>query len=198
MQAPKEDIGASRAEIIYGQSIRFPSEIFRLRQTSDLWHHPGTGQLIDCPTFFIRTHTVRPSLLPPYEGPLPMPVISRNVKTFKVNVNDTGKEICIDRLKLFWGVVELTNDFDESSELIDPDVTSNLKVPDKNLVTLADKSNVTSKLIFLNPVPIVTKHYYGRKVVPPKRFGFWHEVCLVLALSIVCIFLSGVRQPKRS
>lgn len=118
----KEDIKASPTEMVYGTTLRIPSEFFndigettneaefvanlrnamrslRPRQTS--WHGSRNmfipTELKSCKFVFIRNDSIRPTLSPPYEGPYE--VLDRTEKIFKVNVKGRTVSISIDRLK---------------------------------------------------------------------------------------------------
>ncbi|GBN37366.1 hypothetical protein AVEN_144850-1 [Araneus ventricosus] len=120
--AKKPDINATYAELVYGTSLRLPSDI--LNSKSDLstptdtyvskfksiiqsinpistsrhsikpiYIHPP---LQTWSHVFLRTDSVKPSLSPPYTGP--HPVISRNEKTFVLKINDKNISVSIDRI----------------------------------------------------------------------------------------------------
>lgn len=118
----KEDIQSTPAELVYGRTLRLPSEFFtetkpidnetefiqqfrhsmnniRPRQTS---HHiidkPFIQRGLDqCKQVFIRNDTVRIPLQQPYDGPFE--IIKRYDKFYKVLVNGKQKNVTIDRLK---------------------------------------------------------------------------------------------------
>lgn len=118
----KEDIKASPAEMVFGTTLKIPSEFFvrngkiatntdfanslrkamqNMRPTETAWHdqrkvfvHPD---LSTCEQVFVRNDAIRPSLSPPYSGP--HRVISRSEKHYKVIVNGRAVNISIDRLK---------------------------------------------------------------------------------------------------
>lgn len=120
--AYKEDIKASPAEMVFGTTLKIPSEFFasnekiatntdfanslrkamqNMRPTETAWHdqrkvfvHPD---LSTCEQVFVRNDAIRPSLSPPYSGP--HRVISRSEKHYKVIVNGRTVNISIDRLK---------------------------------------------------------------------------------------------------
>ncbi|XP_053699052.1 uncharacterized protein LOC128746024 [Sabethes cyaneus] len=161
--AYKEDIKASAAEMVYGTTLRIPSEFFvnnsketneaefianlrkvmrnlRVQQTS--WHgnrsvfiHPD---LHSCKNVFVRNDSVRPSLSSPYEGPFE--VMNRSDKFYKVNIRGRTVNISIDRLKPAYIVED----------------TSNISGP---ATTTADAI----------PPTRVTRS--GRRVVIPLRYG---------------------------
>ncbi|XP_011646686.1 uncharacterized protein LOC105433211 [Pogonomyrmex barbatus] len=131
--AYKDDIGATPAEMMYGQNIRLPGEflnpslqknvdqpefITRLREQfnslrpvptsnhakANIFVHPN---LANCSHTFVRNDTVRRSLQPPYEGPYP--IVSRAKKYFIVNIKGQHKNISVDRLKLAYSLVKNTD-----------------------------------------------------------------------------------------
>lgn len=120
----KEDIAATPAEMVYGQTLRLPGEMvsannssanynehefiaaFRERMrnmhpTSTAHHTNGNvfvqKSLQHCTHVFIRIDAVKPPLTPPYNGPYP--VMKRGNKFYKVNVKGKNVNISIDRLK---------------------------------------------------------------------------------------------------
>lgn len=120
--AYKEDIKASPAEMVFGTTLKIPSEFFthntkistttdfainlreamqNLRPTETTWHgQRGVfvhSDLNTCKQVFVRNDSIRPSLSLPYDGPFE--VISRNEKHFKILVNGRLVNISIDRLK---------------------------------------------------------------------------------------------------
>lgn len=127
----KEDIKASPAEMVFGTTLKIPSEFFavnekvvagtdfanslrksmqNIRPTETAWHdqrkvfvHPDLGS---CAQVFVRNDAIRPSLSPPYSGP--HQVISRSEKHFKVVVNGRTVNISVDRLKPAYTATEPT------------------------------------------------------------------------------------------
>ncbi|GBN35002.1 hypothetical protein AVEN_183821-1 [Araneus ventricosus] len=121
----KEYIGASPAEMVYGQCLRFPGEFFRnttssrhmlsedtflqrlrlytrkLRPVPTSHHSSSTffvhPDLRTSSHVFVRCDTVRKQLEQPYQGPFK--VVSRNDKFFKMSINKRQSTISIDRLK---------------------------------------------------------------------------------------------------
>ncbi|GBN54031.1 hypothetical protein AVEN_108663-1 [Araneus ventricosus] len=121
----EEDIGASPAEMVYGQCLRLPGEFFRnatsskqmlsedtflqrlrlytrrLRPVPTSRHSSSTffvqPDLRTSSHVFVRCDTVRKPLEQPYQGPFK--VISRNDKFFKISINKRQSTVSIDRLK---------------------------------------------------------------------------------------------------
>ncbi|XP_036317815.1 uncharacterized protein LOC118732811, partial [Rhagoletis pomonella] len=110
----KEDLNATPAEMVYGETLRIPGQFFadentrnatecefvsnlreRMRslrptQTSNhSVHSPFVEKhLYSTPSVFVRNDAVRKPLQPPYDGPFP--VIERNEKFFKIKIR--GKD----------------------------------------------------------------------------------------------------------
>lgn len=122
--AHKQDINASPAEMLFGQTLRLPGEMvneeevqnktnehefittFRQhmnlqRPTSTAWHNKENPyvqkSLGTCTHVFVRVDAVKPPLTPPYEGPFP--VIDRHEKFFKILIRGKPANVSIDRLK---------------------------------------------------------------------------------------------------
>ena len=119
--APKEDLGCSSAELVYGATLAVPGDFVghKAHQTPfDLLQSIRTKvhSLVPIPTsrhrsppvfipkdleqaafVFIRRDTRHLSLQRPYKGPFK--VLETGNKTFKVNVNGKCEVISIDRLK---------------------------------------------------------------------------------------------------
>lgn len=118
----KDDIGASPAEMLYGQTLRLPGEYFEEHGATDNPHefitkfrrqmqalkptktaHHGQTPVFTQPTIktcthvFVRIDAVKRPLVQPYEGPYK--VLSRMQKTFIVQIKGKAQTISIDRLK---------------------------------------------------------------------------------------------------
>ena len=121
--APKEDLGCSSAELVYGAPITVPGDFianhgpqqdhsFQLQRLRD-----QVGSLAPVPTarhgtapasvpaglqqakfVFVRRDAHRNSLQCPYEGPFR--VIENGSKTFKIDMGGRTETITVDRLKL--------------------------------------------------------------------------------------------------
>ncbi|XP_036317707.1 uncharacterized protein LOC118732692 [Rhagoletis pomonella] len=118
----KEDLSATPAELVYGTTLRLPSEFFDvnkpsnnehnvitefrrtmndLRPTDAAWHttpkvfvHPD---IKTCGQVFVRDDSVRPSLTAPYKGPYN--VLRRTSKYYVIKINNKEAKVSIDRLK---------------------------------------------------------------------------------------------------
>ncbi len=120
--APKEDLQASTAELVYGQPLRVPGEFLPdatgpwsvTHQRSTLQEaarrfapiptsHHSTPHSYVPPTLrtaeyvFVRHDAHRGPLRPPYDGPFR--VLRRNEKSFIVDIGGRPDRISIDRLK---------------------------------------------------------------------------------------------------
>ncbi|XP_052901535.1 uncharacterized protein LOC128309181 [Anopheles moucheti] len=120
--AYKEDLKSSPAEMVYGATLRLPSEFFtnnldnpneaefvaklrttmrqiRPRETARHGNHSVFihQDLKTCKNVFVRNDSVRPSLSPPYEGPFK--VLNRAEKFFKLNIRGRTVNVSVDRLK---------------------------------------------------------------------------------------------------
>jgi len=120
----KEDIGATAAELVYGEPLRLPGQFFntsdnyytedpntllhRLRQhiynlrpvPASKHAKPGTfvfQDLKSCSHAFLRDDSVRKSLQPPYLGPYE--VVERDSKSIILKKSDKPTKVSIDRVK---------------------------------------------------------------------------------------------------
>lgn len=126
----KEEIGATMAELVYGENIRLPGEflepatskqpttefIMNLRRNFDrirptvTSNHNTTAtfipkQLSNCSHVFLRHDAIRSSLQRPYDGPYF--VVKRSNKNFVLKVKDREVTVSIDRIKPAFGVTDL-------------------------------------------------------------------------------------------
>ena len=117
----KEDLKTTSAELVYGGSLRLPGEFlspstnsdtavlvkelreyFRSIGPSEPSRH-GTPRVFvfkyleNCKSVFVRHDASKAILQQPYDGPYV--VVSRNSKTFTVDINGKHKVITINRLK---------------------------------------------------------------------------------------------------
>lgn len=118
----REEFKTSPAELVYGTTIRIPGQFLEnSKQTTcqseyvallkqhfnEIQPSPATNhatqrifvfkELKDCSHVFLRTDAIRRTLQPPYEGPFP--VISREDKTFFIEIKGKHLKVSIDRLK---------------------------------------------------------------------------------------------------
>jgi hypothetical protein len=115
-----EDLGTSTSELVYGDTLRLPGEFLAdlksevnqsvfaenlktklqlLRPVaaahrSNVFIHKA---LATCSHVFLRHDAVRRSLQHPYDGPYR--VISRNEKTFTIQIKNSAKVVSVDRVK---------------------------------------------------------------------------------------------------
>lgn len=126
----KEDVGATMAEMVYGETLRLPGQFFELlpnqqspsefvqelrRHFERIWptmtsnHSTSLStfipkQLSKCAYVFVRHDAVRKSLQRPYDGPFR--VIKRQDKHFVLRIRGKDLTIGIDRLKPAFGIDE--------------------------------------------------------------------------------------------
>lgn len=118
----KEDIKATAAEMVYGQTLRLPADFFteqptlgnetefvekfrknmrKIRPTQASRHTNDKPfihkELKTADHVFVRDDTVHTPLQQPYEGPYR--VIKRKEKSYKIDLKDRQKYVTIDRLK---------------------------------------------------------------------------------------------------
>ncbi|XP_055645493.1 uncharacterized protein LOC129782089 [Toxorhynchites rutilus septentrionalis] len=140
-------IKASPAEMVYGTTLKIPSEFFvddiehrtklnsspiyvkkmrNLRPKQTAWHGSRNvffnKDLHSCKYVFVRNDSVRPSLSSPYEGPFE--VVSRKDKFFKVNIKGRSVNVSVDRLKPAYTFEE-----QHPSSLSGPAVTTTTMTP---------------------------------------------------------------------
>lgn len=109
----KEDIQSTPAELVYGKTLRLPSEFFIdqkplnnetefIQKFRQMAHHIKPKFYIQkgldtCTHVFVRDDTVRAPLQQPYNGPYR--IVKRYHKFFKLSINGKNKNVSIDRLK---------------------------------------------------------------------------------------------------
>ena len=117
----KPDIGFAPAELVYGNPLRLPGEMFctqqdqtrlqalieRIRSVTSAVPLPAPRpqsppsyidpKLQTCTHVFVRCDKVRQPLIPPYDGPFR--VLSRTPKVFELDLNGRHDRVSIDRLK---------------------------------------------------------------------------------------------------
>lgn len=121
--APKEDLGSSSAELVYGTPLTVPGEFIpaakgnqetpttmltRLREKVGTLSPVPTSRhgqpttyippnLQDCQYVFLRRDSIRSSLQKPYEGPFK--VLQSNPTTFIIDMGGRPETVSVDRLK---------------------------------------------------------------------------------------------------
>lgn len=148
----KEDLQATPAELVYGESLKIPGSYFdetTLQPTSEfvqqMQHHfanirvPDTRhhalqkifvprQLATCNWILLRTDAVRRPFQPPYEGPYK--VIARNDRTLIILKKGKKETVSLDRTKPALVYEEKEEESDN------PNVTTNqLRNPDPDTTT---------------------------------------------------------------
>ncbi|XP_024867450.1 uncharacterized protein LOC112451802 [Temnothorax curvispinosus] len=119
----KEDLNATPAELVFGESIRLPGQflstqettskadtddlITRLKQTINrlspkIKRHGQRSTFVfknmqTTPRVFLRHDAPHGALQPPYDGPYE--VVNRGEKTFKLKINGRTINVSIDRIK---------------------------------------------------------------------------------------------------
>ncbi|XP_047112374.1 uncharacterized protein LOC124789128 [Schistocerca piceifrons] len=147
----KEEIGASPADLVYGQSLTIPgdfvedaslprdavaptlAERLRSHMAGLRAHAPtrhGTGKIFvhadlqRCTHVMLRTEAVRPPLRPPYSGP--HRVIARGDKTLVLECNGKPSTVSVDRVKPAYVLPapSATHFFDPAEDLFTDDTSS--------------------------------------------------------------------------
>lgn len=188
----KDDIGATSAELLYGETIRLPGEFFEpvtdCQTTSEfvknLRHHFEQirptftskhcssettfvpKQLHNCTHVFVRHDAVRTPLQKPYDGPYS--VIKRAEKHFIVLIKGKQVAVSIDRLKPAFGVIEF-NEPTTTTKLVSEKVLPVHLNKDSSSTTRNSPSLSTE--IERNGSQVTEKTTRsGRKVHFPKRY----------------------------
>ncbi|GFS80407.1 transposon Ty3-G Gag-Pol polyprotein [Trichonephila clavipes] len=148
--ALKDDINATCAQLVYGTTLRLPSDLVTsdsinqtanstyvtsLIQTMRSLNPVSTAQhgtqniyinlsLKTCSHIFLRSDKVNPPLTPPYTGP--HLVISRNDKNFIIDLNGKQSTVSIDRLKPAYLLADVTDHSDlvQTQTIIEKPVTA--------------------------------------------------------------------------
>lgn len=172
----KEDIKATMAELVYGETLRIPGEFFEeahrqqsttdfikeLRQSFDQIRPTHTSnhakstffvpkQLEHCSHVFLRHDAVRSPLQKPYDGPFL--VVRRSDKFFTLLIRGKEKTVSVDRLKPAFGVIDLNETKEILGKIQNP--PGDQKVPEFPSVS---------------QTPFHTVTRLGRKVHFPSRF----------------------------
>ncbi|GFX38661.1 transposon Ty3-G Gag-Pol polyprotein [Trichonephila clavipes] len=148
--ALKDDINATCAQLVYGTTLRLPSDLVTsdsinqtanstyvtsLIQTMRSLNPVSTAQhgtqniyinpsLKTCSHIFLRSDKVNPPLTPPYTEP--HLVISRNDKNFIIDLNGKQSTVSIDRIKPAYLLADVTDHSDlvQTQIIIEKPVTA--------------------------------------------------------------------------
>ncbi|GFV08843.1 transposon Tf2-11 polyprotein [Trichonephila clavipes] len=148
--ALKDDINATCAELVYGTTLRLPSDLVTsdsinqtanstyvtsLIQTMRSLNPVSTAQhgtqniyinpsLKTCSHIFLRSDKVNPPLTPPYTGP--HLVISINDKNFIIDLNGKQSTVSVDRIKPAYLLADVTDHSDlvQTQTIIEKPVTA--------------------------------------------------------------------------
>ncbi|GFX82971.1 transposon Ty3-G Gag-Pol polyprotein [Trichonephila clavipes] len=148
--ALKDDINATCAQLVYGTTLRLPSDLVTsdsinqtansiyvtsLIQTMRSLNPVSTAQhgtqniyinpsLKTCSHIFLRSDKVNPPLTPPYTGS--HLVISRNDKNFIIDLNGKQSTVSIDRIKPAYLLADVTDHSDlvQTQTIIEKPVTA--------------------------------------------------------------------------
>lgn len=178
---PKEDLGASPAQLVYGTSLRIPGEFLQeatetsqhalvenlskamssLRPTMTSNHNTKRTAYVDkhlktAKFVFIRVDAVRTPLQSPYTGP--HFVVSRGPKTFRLNINGHIKTISVDRLKAAYVDAGPQSAAADSPQTIQPQPRT---------TSSDDPAHNDSLSSSTGQPPKTTRS--GRRIVPPPR-----------------------------
>ncbi|GBN77067.1 Transposon Ty3-I Gag-Pol polyprotein [Araneus ventricosus] len=133
--ALKEDINATCAQLVYGTTLRLPSDLVTSGSINQTINPTYVTSLIQtmrslnpvspalhgipkiyinpslktCSHIFLRSDKVNPPLTPPYTGP--HLVITRNDKNFIINLNGKQSTVSIDRVKPAYLIADDTDHF---------------------------------------------------------------------------------------
>ncbi|GFW56455.1 transposon Tf2-6 polyprotein [Trichonephila clavipes] len=148
--ALKDDINATCAQLVYGITLRLPSNLVTsdsINQTANSTYvtsliqtmrslnpvftaQHGTQSIYinpslkTCSLIFLRSDKVNPPLTPPYTGP--HLVISRNDKNFIIDLNGKQSTVSIDRIKPAYLLADVTDHSDlvQTQTIIEKPVTA--------------------------------------------------------------------------
>ena len=179
--APKEDIGCSTAELVYGSPLTVPGDFvtnsnYDIDHRSHLrWLWERIGTLAPIPTsqhgvhpaalpkslqdsgfVFIRRDAHRTPIQRPYEGPFQ--VIKAGPKTFRVNIGGKTETVSVDRLK------PAHLDFSCPFEVAQPRPRGRPPGSCHRQPSISDESLPS------NNTPLLQRTRSGRVTKPPQRY----------------------------
>lgn len=185
--AVKEDLKASCAELVYGTTLRLPSDMLNvsiippcteefitsLRNTmrhlnpvatsahghSQHFVHPA---LSSCTHVFLRIDKVTPPLTQPYTGP--HEVLSRSDKTIKITIKGKPSWVSIDRVKPAFVSQDFHLPGTPKINAVPSDITTSPKT------VVEDQNKLSSSRKFSPPI-IPTRTRSGRTVHFPKKLA---------------------------
>ena len=181
--APKEDLQASAAELVYGQPLRVPGEF--LPEATTPWSpashlsaaRGAAGAFAPVPTsrhclpqtyvpkdlpsaryVFIRHDSHRSPLQPPYDGPFR--VLEAGEKNFVVDMGGRPERVAIDRLK------PAHLDIGDPVQVALPPRRGRPPRSPPEPASLPDPAPLVAR------APTVRRSRYGRRIRPPSRREF--------------------------
>lgn len=192
----KEDIGATMAELVYGENIRLPGEFFdpatskqptselimNLRRHFDQIRPTITSNHSNTATFipkelnssshvFLRHDAVRSPLQKPYDGPYL--VVKRGDKNFVLKVKNQEVTVSIDRIKPAFGV---TDDINEPAIKKTKQIQHKVQPQTKKIITNSKYSSASSSSAFTSSSEDKCEDHSlkttrsGRRVHFPQKF----------------------------
>ncbi|CAM1292320.1 Uncharacterised protein r2_g148 [Pycnogonum litorale] len=93
----KEDLGCTPAELVYGTTLRIPSEFLSENSSKSMDIASYVSRLKSKIRQFLRHDAVRRPLQRPYDGPYK--VLKHGYKTFSLDIKGKRQTVNIDRLK---------------------------------------------------------------------------------------------------
>lgn len=180
----KDSIKAAPSEIMFGETIRLPSDLFAPNANSSTQHDlvrdlkthfqnlqpvPATNNsterpfmfkdLRSCSQVFVRTDAVKKSLQSPYEGPFE--VTNRSEKYFTLMIRNRQVNISLNRIKPAYVETHSTAETDQTQQT----------QTDQSGLTAAKGTIKKVRFTLVNPsVPDTVKTRSGRTVKTPSRY----------------------------
>ena len=159
----KEDLGCTASEMVFGKSLTLPGQFcekktfpYNLLQhlsknfkqkMNDLVYTPTRTQtkdlstpkdLHDCKYVFIRNDAVKKPLCPTYSGPFQ--VVETHPKYFKLTIKGKFDTVSIDRLKLAYLDLPITESTTEQSTTTKTTLSKPTSTPTNTLANITTKS----------------------------------------------------------
>lgn len=162
--AIKKDLNATSSQLVYGTTLRLPSDLIstdnlpgnatptyvsnlismmrKLNPIAPISHGSAktyvNPSLKSCTHVFLRNDKIRPPLTPPYSGP--HPVDNRNDKNFVITVNGKRTTVSIDRLKPAY---KFSEEFEPTNNFSFLYKTNKQDNSDQNQSTSSEKPKIT-------------------------------------------------------